>query len=89
MDTIDGAPNQRFWTALIYLNDGYKGGETDFPRLDIRVEGAMGDALIFCSLDKAGRPDPLTEHAGLPVTSGTKWLATRWIRTSPHNCWEG
>jgi prolyl 4-hydroxylase len=89
MDTIDGAPNQRFWTALIYLNDGYKGGETDFPRLDIRVEGAMGDALLFCSLDKTGRPDPLTEHAGLPVTSGTKWLATRWIRRAPHNCWEG
>jgi prolyl 4-hydroxylase len=88
MDTIAGAANQRFWTALVYLNDGYKGGETDFPRLDIRVEGAAGDALLFCSLDKNGRPDPLTEHAGLPVTQGVKWLATRWIRQSAYDPWQ-
>lgn len=86
-DTIPGAANQRCWTALVYLNQGYKGGETDFPLLDIRVEGAMGDALLFRSVDDDGRPDPLTRHAGLPVTAGVKWLATRWIRQSRHDPW--
>ena len=85
VDTIPGAANQRFWTALVYLNSGYQGGETDFPELDIRIEGAMGDALLFRSLDDAGRPDPRTKHAGLPVTAGVKWLASRWIRQAPHD----
>ena len=84
-DTIAGATNQRVWTALVYLNHGYGGGETDFPRLDIRVEGFTGDALLFCSVDRDGRPDPRTEHAGLPVTSGTKWLLSRWIRQSRYD----
>lgn len=87
MDTVAGAANQRFWTALLYLNDGYQGGETDFPRLDIRIEGAAGDALLFCSLDGNGRPDPLTKHAGMPVVSGTKWLASRWIRQRRYDPW--
>jgi hypothetical protein len=28
--------------------------------------------------------DPLAEHAGMPVTSGRKYLATRWIRARRH-----
>jgi prolyl 4-hydroxylase len=85
VDTIPGAANQRLWTALVYLNSGYKGGETDFPALDLRIEGAMGDALLFRSLDEEGRPDPRTRHAGLPVTAGIKWLASRWIRQGRHD----
>src|SRR5205085_7003690 len=27
-DFVQGAENRRLWTALIYLNDGYEGGET-------------------------------------------------------------
>jgi prolyl 4-hydroxylase len=85
VDTIPGAANQRFLTALLYLNNGYTGGETDFPELDIRVEGGRGDALIFRSLDDAGRPNLRMRHAGLPVTSGVKWLASRWIRQASHD----
>jgi prolyl 4-hydroxylase len=35
---------------------------------------------MFSNVDADGRPDPLSEHAGLPVTSGTKLIASRWIR---------
>ena len=87
VDTLPGAANQRFWTALIYLNDGYDGGGTDFPDLGITIGGAMGDALLFRNLTGDGRPDPRTRHAGLPVTSGEKWLATRWIRQAPYHPW--
>lgn len=89
LDTIPGAANQRVWTALLYLNAGYQGGESDFPDLGITIAGAPGDAILFRSLDDQGRPDPRTRHAGLPVTEGVKWLATRWIREERHDPFEG
>lgn len=74
---------QRTGTFLIYLNDGYAGGETDFPLLERKVKGAKGDALFFRNVDVAGQPDPRTYHAGLPPTSGEKWVLSQWMRTRP------
>lgn len=85
---IDARPrsdNQRQTTALIYLNEGYAGGETRFVDLDIAVQGRTGDCLVFVNADAEGRPDERMRHAGLPVRAGEKWLASRWIRQYPHN----
>lgn len=71
---------QRVATFLIYLNDGFEGGETEFPKVGIRYRGATGDALFFANVDRAGKPDPLTLHAGVPPTSGEKWIFSQWIR---------
>ena len=71
---------RRIATALLYLNDAYEGGETNFPELGITVRGGVGDLLIFHNLDAAKMPDMRMIHAGLPIASGEKWLATRWIR---------
>ena len=71
---------RRVATALLYLNDAYEGGETNFPELGISVRGGIGDLLIFHNLDGDKMPDMRMIHAGLPITSGEKWLATRWIR---------
>ena len=89
VDTLPGVANQRQWTMLVYLNDDYQGGATEFDQLGLTVRGEPGDGLLFRSVDAAGRPDPRTRHAGLPVTSGTKWLATRWIRGAPYDPWTG
>ena len=75
-----GAGALRHWTALIWLNDDYGGGETDFPDVGVRAKGAIGDLMIFHNVDASGSPDGRMIHAGLPVTSGTKWMASRWIR---------
>ena len=77
-------PNRRVMTALIYLNEEYEGGETSFPKAGLNVRGRKGDALVFVSALQNGDLDPLSEHAGLPVTSGTKDLASRWIREGRH-----
>jgi hypothetical protein len=71
---------QRIATFLIYLNDGFQGGETEFPAIDIRNRGRVGDAIFWANLDVAGQPDPLTVHAGLPPTSGEKWVLSQWVR---------
>ena len=70
---------QRATTALVWLNDAYEGGETRFPELGITVRGAIGDMLVFPNLGADGRRDDRMLHAGLPVTRGEKWLASRWI----------
>jgi prolyl 4-hydroxylase len=77
-------PNRRVKTALIYLNNDYQGGETEFPKVGLKVRGQMGDALVFTSALPNGDLDPLAEHSGLPVTAGTKYLASRWIREHRH-----
>ena len=80
LDAMAGEPNQREWTALIYLNEGYQGGATVFPDLGVTVRGDAGDCLIFRVCTEAGEPDQRLKHAGEPVTEGVKWLASRWIR---------
>lgn len=71
---------KRNWTALIWLNADYDGGETDFPDVGVRVKGGVGDMLLFHNVTDDGLPDPRMIHAGLPVTRGVKWMASRWIR---------
>jgi prolyl 4-hydroxylase len=79
-DYVQGADNRRLMTALIYLNEDYDGGETEFVRTGLRVKGGTGDVVLFHNEGADGAPNPLSEHAGLPVTGGQKFLATRWIR---------
>jgi hypothetical protein len=74
------AEGQRVATFLIYLNDEYEGGETDFPRLNWRFRGAAGDALFFYNTDANRVLDKNTLHAGLAPTRGEKWLLSKWIR---------
>jgi prolyl 4-hydroxylase len=76
--------NRRVMTALIYLNDDYGGGETAFTKVGLKVKGRPGDVMVFRSQGPDGKLDPLTEHAGLPVLRGTKYLGSRWIRERTH-----
>jgi hypothetical protein len=71
---------QRIGTFLVYLNEGFEGGETEFPMLGIKYKGCPGDALFFANLDPTGAPDRRTLHAGLAPTRGEKWLLSQWIR---------
>lgn len=83
IDAIPGLDNQRIMTVLIYLNDDFDGGETVFTAADVTITAKAGDAILFSNVTADGRPDPATVHAGLPVTRGTKYLASRWIRERP------
>jgi prolyl 4-hydroxylase len=71
---------QRAQTVLLYLNDGYEGGHTQFPKLAIDIKGRRGDMLHFHNLGPDGLGHKDTLHAGLPVMAGEKWLLSKWIR---------
>lgn len=80
----------RLATCLVYLNDGYQGGETFFPEYDVSVKANKGSALFFWNtLERPGMKnyepymflnvDTRLRHAGLPVIHGVKWACNRWV----------
>jgi prolyl 4-hydroxylase len=71
---------QRVVTLVIYLNDVGAGGETRFPEIGLDIRPQRGSAVYFEYLNAAGDLDPRCLHAGVPVTQGEKWIATKWIR---------
>lgn len=71
---------QRVATLLVYLNDGYVGGETVFLSNGMAFKGSIGDALLFHNVLPDGTVDRTTRHAGRPVATGNKWLASKWFR---------
>jgi len=74
---------QRSLTFLVYLNDEYEGGETEFSELGIRHKGRAGEALYFVNADPDGKGDPRTRHAGLPTQGGNKWVLSQYFRNRP------
>ncbi len=75
---------QRVQTVLLYLNDGYGGGRTYFPKLQLEIESTRGDMLHFHNVGPDGRGHRDTLHAGLPVTAGEKWLLSQWLRSESY-----
>jgi prolyl 4-hydroxylase len=71
---------ERVMTFLVYLNDDYAGGETDFPRLGVTHKGRRGEGLFFSNALRDGKPDPRSWHAGRPPESGEKWILSQFIR---------
>jgi hypothetical protein len=92
-DFVDpGTPNyasviekqgERVVTFLVYLNDDYEGGETDFPRLGVRHRGSRGEGLMFVNSRPTGGPDERMVHAGLPPVRGEKWIVSQFVRNRP------
>lgn len=89
LDAIAGLSNQRIWTVLTWLGQDFSGGQTHFSKLNLSIAGQRGDTLVFANAIADGRPDPRTEHAGLPVITGEKLLASRWVRAAVPNSASG
>ncbi len=71
---------QRVMTFLIYLNDDYDRGETEFPKLGVTHKGRRGEGLYFINALDDGSPDLRTVHAGRPTANGEKWIVSQFIR---------
>jgi prolyl 4-hydroxylase len=74
------ADRQRTDTFCLYLNNVAAGGETAFPRLNLKIPARAGQVVHFENVDANGTPFIDSLHCGLPVKAGEKWLATLWIR---------
>jgi prolyl 4-hydroxylase len=72
---------QRVATLLVYLNDDFTDGETHFPDLGLKMRANPGSAIVFWPMGKDEcKCHPKALHAGLPPSSGVKYVCNAWIR---------
>jgi len=70
----------RIGTLIFYLSDVEEGGATYFPQIKLAVHPKKGSAVWFGYMGKDGVLDMRSEHAGMPIIKGEKWIATKWLR---------
>lgn len=75
-----GDNNHRIATAIFYLNEEFVGGDTFFGKLSMSVEPETGSCLLFYYDNDNTALRNLTSHGGNPVTKGTKYIATAWMK---------
>lgn len=73
---------QRVATLLIYLNSEFTDGETHFPSHgDLKLKVDPGSAIFFRPLARdVNKCHPKALHAGLPISTGTKYVCNVWVR---------
>jgi predicted 2-oxoglutarate/Fe(II)-dependent dioxygenase YbiX len=72
------ASRHRVFSVVCYLNEGFGGGQTGFPRLGYSVEPVAGRAVIF--------PSNFI-HRAEPVTKGKKLVIVTWLTGPPPVRW--
>lgn len=70
----DRPGGKRRLSIVCYLNDDFDGGETVFPKLDIRVQPHAGMAVLF---------DSTLLHGAEHVSRGEKFVFVTWLGTVP------
>ena len=75
-----GLSHIRTHTILLYLNENYEGGETEFPNLNKQFKLNTGDIIYFPNYDSHGNPTVLALHQGNVVKSGEKLICNLWIK---------
>eukprot|EP00035_Acanthoeca_spectabilis_P004374 m.102746 g.102746 ORF g.102746 m.102746 type:complete len:430 (-) comp12548_c0_seq4:3008-4297(-) len=80
-DQITMMSGPRMLTAFIYFNEVEGGGETDFPRLGIKVKPAPGRMVLWPSQkdEDSLLVDDRTYHEACNVTKGYKNAANLWV----------
>jgi prolyl 4-hydroxylase len=84
-DSTEVTKGNRNKTVLLYLNDlpDDAGGNTFFPKLNLRIKPKAGDAIYFENM-KDGEVDYNTMHAGEAIVGDNKKYAVNiWFREKP------
>ncbi len=79
LSNTDDKTMQRTESWMIYLNDEFVGGETWFPKEEIKIKAKTGACVSWSNVCKNGLPNLNSLHSGNKVYGGTKWIAIVWI----------
>lgn len=82
----------RVFSVLLYLNEGFAGGDTEFPRINYTVTPVTGKVIAWKNMlgDTNNKTlNPESFHSGNPVLSGgtvdAKYILISWVREQPFN----
>lgn len=84
-DRMNNNAGERRSTLLIYLNDKFAGGETEFVNLGIKIKPEMGKGILFYNTTEDDILIEQSLHKGCPVVNGEKWICTKWSHALPYN----
>ena len=74
-DQLGGQPYRQI-VSLLYLNDDFEGGETEFLHQSVRIKPQVGKYVLF--------PAFWTHlHRGNPPIGGDKYIITGWLEEYP------
>ncbi len=62
-------------------DDVEKGGETQFPNINIKMKPKEGTLIAWNNLNIDGTNNENTLHEALPPESGKKYVITKWWRS--------
>ena len=68
----DSKAYPRTFSISYYLNDGYEGGEIEFPRFDLKIKPIANQAIVFPA-------NYAYNHKIYPVISGTRYTVVNWF----------
>lgn len=78
-DKINNNAGQRKMTLLIYLNDDFEGGETEFTVLNLKIKPKKGKGILFYDTDDNQEIIKESMHKGNEIIKGEKWICTKWV----------
>lgn len=83
-DKMNHNAGQRKSTLLIYLNDDFKGGETEFVDIGVQITPKRGNAILFFDTHPDESVILESKHRAHPVYNGKKWICTVWSHSKEY-----
>lgn len=78
-EIMNHGSGERRATLLVYLNDDFGGGETEFVDMGVKIKPEKGKGILFWDTDDDEKIIPESKHRGNPVLNGHKWICTKWV----------
>jgi prolyl 4-hydroxylase len=75
---------ERRTTLLIYLNNDFEGGETEFVNLGLKIIPEPGKGILFWNTYDDESIIQESKHRGNQVLKGEKWICTKWTHQNKY-----
>lgn len=83
-EKMNHSSGERRSTLLIYLNDEFDGGETEFVNIGVKIKPETGKGILFWNTYTDDSVIEESKHCGKPVLNGEKWICTVWSHSNEY-----
>lgn len=83
-EKMNNGAGQRRCTLLVYLNDDFEGGETEFRDIKAKIKPEVGKAVFFWDTYPDEKIIDKSKHIAHRIRQGEKWICTKWAHVKPY-----